>query len=237
MLAEQSSDSAAPFARRGRNQPSLLVPAITIGALVLAAVALVIFAIGRPEPPSFMPTAVGALPPPDPSGAHVITIDASSPAAWRFLSFEHGLLPGHATGPHWDLAFRRFHIIANGGPGFAGRGGILDLGDVPFDSVRFAPSDGYALTTIVSGDSVNPAIQRWYRYGFTSHLLTPLGHTYVVRGAGGRTVKLEILGYYCPGAKPGCVTVRWAELQPVGRRLRGAGRDPRVESGLPVLDG
>ena len=34
----------------------------------------------------------------------------------------------------WDLAFRRFTILANGGPDFAGQGGILDLGIASLDS-------------------------------------------------------------------------------------------------------
>lgn len=123
------------------------------------------------------------------------------------------MLPHRATGMEWDLAFRRFHIIANGGAGFEGDGGIHDLGPIPFDSLTTAPESGFAPTTLAGRDSTNHAIERWYRYGFTSHLLTPLGHVYVVRAAdGARQVRLEILGYYCPGARPGCVTVRWADI-------------------------
>lgn len=119
----------------------------------------------------------------------------------------------HGRRADWDLAFRRFHIIANAGPGFPGDGGVIDLGPVAFDSVTSVPAAGYVPTALAGRDSTNAAIERWYRYGFTSHLLTPLGHVYAVRAADGRHhVRLEILGYYCPGARPGCVTVRWADV-------------------------
>jgi hypothetical protein len=192
--------------------PSLRWAFGVVGLLFVGALALVLVAINRPEPPSYPPTPAGAPAPPDASGTHMATIDASSPDHWVFFSFSEGVLAGRRARLDWDLAFRRFHIIPNGGPGFAGRGGIRDLGPVPFASVTAAPAGAFTANTLSGRDSVNSAIARWYRYGFTSHLLTPLGHVYAVRAADGSTVKLEILGYYCPRALPGCVTVRWAPL-------------------------
>jgi hypothetical protein len=180
--------------------------------LSAAAVTLVAVAITRPQPPGYVPTPAGQLGTADPVGGTVTTIDASAGDAWRFFSFARGVLPGRAAGLEWDLAFRRFHIIANGGPGFAGAGAVADLGAVPFEranarAARFEP-------TVAGRDSVNPAIERWYDYGFTSHLLKPLDRTYLVRTADGGLVTLRILGYYCPGAVPGCLTFRWAPLPP-----------------------
>jgi hypothetical protein len=192
---------------------SVRIAVVVIGGLALAALALITFAVNRPEPLSYVPTPPGELPPPDDSGARVVTINATSPDEWRFFSFEHGVLPGRAAGKEWDLAFRRFHIIANGGAGFTGRGGIAQLGPAPFDSVTATASTGFTPTTLQGSDSINAATARWYRYSFTSHLLMPLGDPYLVRSADGRhTFKMQILGYYCPGATPGCVTIRWAEV-------------------------
>ena len=42
----------------------------------------------------------------------------------------------------WDLAFRRFTVLANGGPGLSGQGGIRDLGERSLDSVTSVPEDG-----------------------------------------------------------------------------------------------
>lgn len=210
------SSGASPFSWRAlRRDRSIRFAAAVIVLLALAAVALVLFVVNRPEPPAWVPTPAGALGDPDAAGARVTTVDASSPDQWRFFSFERGVLPARAAGLDWDLAFRRFHIIANGGEGFAGRGAIADLGAVPFDSIGFVPDGAFIPTEIARRDSVNRAIERWYRYGFTSHLLTPLGNTYLVRPAdGGPPLKLEVLGYYCPRATPGCVTFRWARLTP-----------------------
>jgi hypothetical protein len=77
-----------------------------------------------------------------------------------------------------------------------------------FEEVIEAPIDGWH-ATVAASDSTNPAIERWYDYGFLSHLLTPRPRVYAVRTADGRYAKLKILSYYCPGASPGCMTFRY----------------------------
>ncbi|HEY8469242.1 MAG TPA: HmuY family protein [Longimicrobiales bacterium] len=182
---------------------------VLAGAIVAPAAILVALSFRRPELPVFAPT------PPAPAevgprlaGPITITVDATDPAAWRFFDFSRGAVIERPGPLDWDLAFRRFHIIANGGPGFAGRGGIRALEGAAFDSVRAAPADGYTPNRVRS-DTTNPAITRWYDYGFTTHLLTPKPAVYLVRTADGRYAKIELLGYYCPGARPGCVTFRY----------------------------
>lgn len=140
-------------------------------------------------------------------GPELFTVDATAPDRWVFFSFHDGTVVEKPGPRDWDLAFRRFQVIANGGKGFAGDGGIADLGDVPFDRVRTAPEEGY-VTNRVRSDTVNAAIADWYDYSFLSHLLSPLPRVYAVRTAEGRYAKMEFVGYYCPGATPGCVTFR-----------------------------
>jgi hypothetical protein len=139
------------------------------------------------------------------SGAvDTVTVDARNPERWRFLSFRRGgVLPGRDTAA-WDLAFRRFHVVSSGA--------VADAGQVEFDSLRSAPAAGY-VTTRLGRDTVNAALDRWYRYSFVTHLLNPLNRVYVVRTGTGRYAKLQFLGYYCPGTVPGCVTVRYANLR------------------------
>jgi hypothetical protein len=132
-------------------------------------------------------------------------VDASSSEAWRFFQFSTGSLVERPGPTDWDIAFRRFHVITNGGDGFAGDAGALDLGPIAFDSIDTVPETGYE-PTVARSDSVNHAIERWYDYGFISHLLTPKRHVYAVRTADGRYAKLEFLSYYCPGATPGCAS-------------------------------
>ncbi len=173
--------------------------------MVLLAVVLVALSLRREAPEVFVATADGIATPPDSTGFRVLTIDASHPDRWRFISLSEGRVLERPGPLDWDLAVRRFHMIVNGGPSFPGNGGAIDLGPVPIERAR-PPADGYVAT---SPDSVNPAIDRWYRYGFTTHLLTPLGNAYAIRTATGATGLLEVLGYYCPGPTPGCFTIRY----------------------------
>ncbi|MGQ0563407.1 MAG: HmuY family protein [Gemmatimonadota bacterium] len=193
-----------------------LTPSLIIGSIVAAGVIFVAFSLQRPAPPAYAPTAPGVHVSGDSLiGPLIYTIDASAPDRWQYFSFARGSL-GTSAEPGWDLAFRRFHIIANGGAGFDGRGGIIDLGAVSFESLTEAPAGGYAASS-AGKDSSNAAIARWYDYSWTSHVLKPKPHVWVARTAGGRYAKLRLLSYYCPGARPGCVTFQYVYQGSGGR--------------------
>jgi hypothetical protein len=152
-------------------------------------------------------------------GPATITVDATAQGEWAFFAFNRNSVLSVAAPGDWDLAFRRFYVIANGGPGFAGRGGIADLGKVAFDSVLLVPDTGYVVN---DRDSVNTAIRRWYDYGFTSHLLPSKNHVYAIRTADGKYAKMQIVSYYCGEAEPGCLTFKYA-YQGDGTRVFKAG--------------
>lgn len=186
---------------------------------MVLAVALVTMSFNRPGVEAYVPT------PPNPSeagqtlvGPVEYTVDATSTDAWQFFDFSRGSVVEDPGARDWDLAFRRFHIIANGGPGFSGDGGIIRLEDADFDAVSELPDAPY-VETRVRRDSVNAAIERWYAYGWTSHLLTPHPAVYAVRTADGRYAKVQLLAYYCPGAQPGCLTFRYIYQGAGGRTL------------------
>jgi hypothetical protein len=177
-----------------------------LGATMVVAVAITLVGLTlRPrEVPTYAPT------PPAPTeapralvGPVLHTVDATAPEAWRHFSFRLGSVVDAGGSPHWDLGFRRYAIVA--GPG----AGILDLGERRFDEVRTVPAAGYQANE-GAADPRNPAIAAWYEYGFFSHVLSPKPRVWAVRTADGRYAKLEMVGYYCPGAHPGCVTVRYA---------------------------
>lgn len=197
------------------------VPALVLGLFALAAIALITFSLRRPvvegvAPTRSIPAEVGAAV----VGPVRHTVDATAAERWVFFDFSRGAVIA-APGPlDWDLAFQRFRIIANGGTGFAGRGAIADLGAVPFDSVLAVPETGW-VETLARSDSTNPAIARWYAYGWTSHLLRPKPHVFAVRTADGKYAKLRIVNYYCPGATPGCVTFEYVYRGDGGRSLEG----------------
>jgi hypothetical protein len=109
----------------------------------------------------------------------------------------------------WDIAFRRFGVRLNGGPGFAGAAGALDLGAVPLDSVTAVPREGYVGMAATGRDTTHAMLDDWYTYSYTTHVLRPRDRTFALRTARGRHAALRFLSYYCPGAQPGCVTLRY----------------------------
>ncbi len=182
------------------SRPPILV-LVMGGAFVLLVASLLIGSLTQPELPPYTPTA----PRPAPVGDSLVgpatyTLDASATDQWRYFDFARNAAVD--AGP-WDIAFRRFHLVA--APG----GGILDLGVTPFDSVRTLPVAGYLANT-TGPDTTNPAVGKWYAYSVLSHLLTSKHHVYAVRTPAGRYAKLELLAYYCRDAGTACVTFRYA---------------------------
>ena len=188
---------------------------VIIGFLVIAAVIFVASSLRQSAPLTFYPVSVV-----DPQevgeqlvGPSVFTVDGRVDD-FAYFDFSSGSVV-ESPGPlGWDLAFQRFTILANGGPNFAGQGGILDLGITSLDSVTAVPTNGYEVNSS-GGDVSNAATARWYEYSWTSHLLTPKLTVFAVRTADSRYAVFQILSYYCPAAQAGCTTIRY--------RYQGAG--------------
>jgi len=198
----------------GSARPPILV-LVMGGAFALLIASLVIGSFTTPEFPPYTPT----VPHPAVVGDSLVgpatyTLDASSTDRWRRFDFRRG---GVVDSGGWDIAFRRFHLIT--APG----GGIVDLGAVPFDSVRELPLDGY-LGNTNAPDTINPGVGKWYGYSMLSHLLTSKHHVYGVRTSGGRYAKLELLAYYCRDVGTACVTFRYAYQGAGGRRVAPGAR-------------
>ena len=186
----------------GGTRPPILV-LVMGGAFALLIASLVIGSLTTPEFPPYAPS----VPPPHPAvvgdslvGPVTYTLDASSTDQWRRFDFRRGAV---VDSGRWDIAFRRFHLIT--APG----GGIIDLGPVPFDSVRELPPGGYLANTTAS-DTTNPGVGKWYGYSMLSHLLTSKHHVYGVRTTGGEYAKLQLLAYYCRDVGTACLTFRYA---------------------------
>ena len=181
----------------GRARPPILVLAMG-GAFLLLVVSLLMGSLTRPELPPYGLT----TPRPAPVGDSLIgpatyTLDAAATDRWRRFDFARNAAVDSGS---WDIAFRRFHLIA--------AGGIVDLGAVPFDSVRELPVAGY-LENVAAPDTTNPGVGKWYSYSMLTHLLMSRHHVYGVRTAGGRYAKLELLAYYCRDVGTACITFRY----------------------------
>ena len=177
-----------------------------VGVLALVAVLFVVASLGRRNVPTFVattpaPVDVGAVR----LGPDTITVNATGEDGWSFFDFSRGSVVESPGPTDWDLAFLRHRIVANGGAGFAGDGGLLELSAVEYDSVSEVPSTGY-VGSPQPGDTTNAEIERWYSYNWTSHILEPRPTVWAVRTADGRYAKLRILGYYCLGPQAGCLT-------------------------------
>jgi hypothetical protein len=196
---------APPSAEHGVTTASVvLISAFVAFAAVIAY--LVVSSLLPRDAPVFEPTPVDPSARASDTVGDTVTIDGRDTQAWRFFDFDRRspVLPPDTAG--WDLAFRRFTVVA--------AGGALDLGEVDFASVTDVPSQGYIQTTFAH-DTVNAALDHWYSYSMLSHLLQPNGHVYAIRTREARYAKIEFLSYYCPGVVAGCPTFRYV-YQPAG---------------------
>jgi hypothetical protein len=212
---------------------------VVLSALLLAATVGLVSLTLRREPPLSFPVT-----PPRPAevgdrtvGPLRVTVDATRADRWSYFDFSRGSVVEDPGPRDWDIAFRRFDVMANGGAAFRGQGAVADLGDVPLDALGALPDSGWVAAPS-RRDSVNPAVDRWYDYGFTSHLLTPRPRTWGLRTADGRFAALRFLSYYCPGAEPGCITFAYVYRGDGGRALRPTDEAPRPDEphGEPAGD-
>jgi hypothetical protein len=205
------------------NPRSYLIPGLLVMAVLLVALSLVLVTLSRPEPQTYAPSPVRASEVGEVLvGPVVYTIDASDTERWRFFDFSRGSRVEPEGSLEWDLAFRRHEIIVNGGSGFEGAGGARIVSEESFGEVAELPGTGYEETE-AGRDSMNPALEKWYDYGFTTHLLQPRPVVYGIRTADGRYAKVELVSYYCPGARSGCVTFRYVYQGDGTRKVTPAG--------------
>jgi hypothetical protein len=180
----------------------------------------VALSLRRPELPEFPPSPIlsgkGLPDTLDLAATRLLTIDATDPQRWRHVDLARGTVVESPAPNAWDLAFRRFEVRVNGGAGSAAHGGVVRLEEVALDSVRSVPDAGYEGMSANGRDTTHAVLEGWYSYSFTTHVLRPEPRTYAVRTAAGRHAALEFVSYYCPGAQPGCVTLRYRFVEPTG---------------------
>ena len=175
-----------PASPAGRAPPGLVVgSAVFLAALLY----LVASSLTRRSTPDFVPSTVGASLG-DPLVGVTLTVEARHEVDWRYLDLDSAtiLAPGDSTG--WDLAIRRFRIRG----AHPVRPSVEAGGTLPQRRGTADPPTG--------------DFGKWYRYGMLSHLLEPLGRSYLVPTDAHGDVAVEILGYYCTGLDAGCLTLR-----------------------------
>lgn len=140
-----------------------------------------------------------------PDGSYLTRIDSTAEMVWRHVDFASGGIEAPDAAA-WQLRTQRFHISTRAG---------IEAAPVaaPFDDVTAPPDDGYVSDADTDGDgAIDFAFDQgddWYDYDSTTHVLTPSALTWVVRGAGAPTFKLEITGYYDDAGTSGVFTFHW----------------------------
>lgn len=190
-----------------------------VGALFVAAIGVVVVAsVSRPDTPVFTLSELAPREPPtDLSGPDTVTLDARGGDRW--IRFDFARRAVAQSGEPWDLAVKRYRLAVNGGEGFIGSGAVRRI-DAPFATVTEAPAGGYRHSRVTGGgDTVSDALDGWYSYSLFSHLLEPEPGTFAIRTHDGRFAKFSVLGYYCPGPEPGCLTLQFVYQGDGTRRL------------------
>ncbi|MEM6955863.1 MAG: HmuY family protein [Myxococcota bacterium] len=160
-------------------------------------------------------------------------VDATSTDALQYIDLD----TGEATDDpeRWDIAFRRFFVVMNGG--LTGNGGVsATVVESVLSEVESAPENGY--TTAVADTDGDPdmepntpfnnGVDDWYDYDINTHTLTAKERTYVVVTTEGAFVGLQILDYYNEAGTPARVSFRWRLLE---------GGEPPVVVVDPPVDG
>lgn len=165
---------------------------------------------GPPQPVGKFSTTMGS------DGIYTTIVDASSTSAWTHGDFETRTEVGEAE--PWDLRFQRFHISTNGGVSGSGGVEVAPMVGMTLEAVTAAPTTGW-ISDAEDGDDSNLdpdyAFEQgdgWYDYDVMTHVLTPRPMVWVVRTAGGATIKLQLVRYYDDAGTAGYFTMRWAPL-------------------------
>jgi hypothetical protein len=143
------------------------------------------------------------------------TVDASDEQAWVYLDLDSkAALAEGVVG--WDLGFRRFEIILNGGINGDEGVELAFIDGVDFETLTELPDDLTWITDAADGDDENMdpdlAFFDWYDYDIATHVLTPKDRVYLVRSSDGALFKLQIANYYSEAGSSGFMQFYWAAI-------------------------
>lgn len=193
-------------------------------------------------------------------GVITTIVDATSHTSWAYLDLDTGdAIIDPTNSSEWDIAFKRFYVITNGG--ISGTGGVAAarVNPASFPDTSQAPEGGWVVDAEDTEEDDDTGTDTafnggfesqndWYQYTPGTHNLTPQPDVvFVVKTSAGRFVKLAFVSYYDEAGTPGYVQFRWAPIshseielpdaggRPDGRVLHDAGiMEPIPEDTLTV---
>src|SRR5688572_3938019 len=108
---------------------------------------LVVSSVTKRSVPTFEPSPRGtASSAPGPRHDDTLTVDASDSKVWQYVDFDRGGVVPPPDTAGWDLAVRRYIVIASEA--------IADVGPTRFEDVRAAPDRGFVANALAD-DTVN----------------------------------------------------------------------------------
>lgn len=153
-----------------------------------------------------------------------LSVDASDTEQWVYVDLDSRteVMPADPLDDAvWDLAFRRFHVVLNGG--VSGTGGVTAamVDDAAFEAVQPPAAGAFTTDTPDGADEdalpdyvISGGDDPWYAYDVTTHVLTPKARVYVVRSTEGVLFKVAIERYYDGAGGSGHPTLRYARISP-----------------------
>jgi len=104
----------------------------------------------------------------------------------------------------WDIGFRGTTIITNSGNSGPGQGGAFVYVGTFDDLQEISPDSVFRIDNAPSAYAIRTGSNNgWYTYNAPVNLVTPIpGRVLVIKTAGGKFAKLEILNYYKGGVTP-----------------------------------
>jgi hypothetical protein len=140
--------------------------------------------------------------------AQTATITVPDDGSTVHFDFEAGAV---TTGDDWDIGFRDYTIITNGGVHGEGGAGVVPLDD-PFGTLTSA--DGIPSTAFLA-DGFGGVFtgHKWYRYNIhgDDHQIWPTFDVYLIK-RGTAVYKVQFINYYSSTAQPRHITLRYERL-------------------------
>ncbi len=158
------------------------------------------------------------------TGATTKTFDARAYDKWVYFSFDKGEeveITDFQNSTEWDIAFHRFDVRVNCGTSGPGQGGSISMGQVNFDAVTTAPTEGYSLNDSISivneeGNWTNPVtvpgdtiVGKWLYFTGPPPQYNITNEIYVVKTAQGKYSKIWLKDYYNDNSESGFVTMQY----------------------------
>jgi len=160
-------------------------------------------------------------------GTLVTYADATSATLVVRLDLDSGEAEGTddpAREGSWDIGFRRFYVVTNGGVSGSGPCAAAEVQGVSYDALVEVPSEVVWRLDAMDSEEDDDAgedtafnggvsgAEDWYDYDLATHTLTPRARVYLVRTTEQRVVKLQLEGYYDDAGTAAFLHFRWAFL-------------------------